>query len=80
MHLLLTAGFLSFGPMAQCAVYALKGLAFARVPLRLARLPRTASTAQRPRRLRSTRAAALVLLAHAEVTKNVTYSFNESKT
>ncbi len=37
-----------------------------RVSLRLARLPRTASSA-----LRSTRAAAPVLLAHADVTKNI---------
>ncbi len=41
-----------------------------RVPLRLARMPRTASSAQRSRRLRSTRAVAPALLAHAEVTKN----------
>ena len=40
-----------------------------RVSLRLARLPRTASSAQRSRRLCSTRAAALVLVAHTEVTK-----------
>ena len=39
------------------------------VSLRLARLPRTASSAQRSRRLRSPRAAAPVLLAYAEVTK-----------
>ena len=43
----------------------------ARVSLRLARLPRTASSAQRSRRLRSTRAAAPVLLAHANVTENI---------
>ena len=42
----------------------------ARLSLRLARLPRTASRDQRPLRLRSTRAAAPVLLAHTEVTKN----------
>ena len=41
------------------------------VSLRLARLPRTASSAQRSRRLRSTRAAAPVLLAHANVTENI---------
>ena len=41
----------------------------ARMPIRLARLPRTATSAQRLRRLRSTRAAAPVLLAHAEVIK-----------
>ena len=41
----------------------------ARVSLRLARLPRTASSAQRSRRLRSTSAAAPVLLVHAEFTK-----------
>ena len=45
----------------------------ARVSLRLARLPRTASSAQRSRRLRSTRAAAPVLLAHADVTKNILF-------
>ena len=44
-----------------------------RVFLRLARLPRPASSAQRSRRLRSTRAAAPVLLAHANVTKNIKY-------
>ncbi len=43
----------------------------ARVSLRLACLPRTASSAQRSRRLRSTRAAAPVLLAHANVTENI---------
>ncbi len=43
----------------------------ARVSLRLARPPRTASSAQRSHRLCSTRAAAPVLLAHAEVTKNI---------
>ncbi len=41
----------------------------ARVSLRLARLPRTASSAQRSRRLRSTRAAVPVLPAHANVTE-----------
>ena len=45
----------------------------ARVSLRLARLPRTASSAQCSRRLRSTRAAAPVLLAHAVVTKNIIF-------
>jgi hypothetical protein len=40
---------------------------------RLARLPRTASSAQRARRLRFTRTAAPVLLAHAEVTTNITF-------
>ncbi len=39
------------------------------VSLRLARLPRTVSSAQRSRRLRSTRAATPVLFAHAEITK-----------
>jgi hypothetical protein len=48
----------------------------ARVSLRLARLPRTASSAQRSRRLRSTRAAAPVLLAHAEVTKIIIFSMS----
>jgi hypothetical protein len=41
----------------------------ARVSLRLARVPHTASSAQRSRRLRSTLAAAPGLLAHANVTK-----------
>ena len=45
----------------------------ARVSLRLARLLHTTRSAQRSRRLRSTRAAAPVLLAHAEVTKNIKY-------
>jgi hypothetical protein len=44
-----------------------------RVSLRLARLPCSASSAQRSRRLRSTRAAAPVLLAHADVTKNIIF-------
>ena len=46
----------------------------ARVSLRLARLPRTASSAQRSRRLRSTRAAAPGLLARAEVTNTEIFS------
>jgi hypothetical protein len=50
-----------------------KGWLAARVSLRLAHLPRTASSAQR-----STRAAAPVLLAHAEVTK--TQFFQWAKT
>ena len=45
----------------------------ARMSLRLGRLPRTASGAQRSRRRRSTRAAAPVLLAHADVTKSIKY-------
>ena len=49
--------------------------AAARAPLQLARLPRTASSAQRSRRLRFTRAAAPVLLAHAEVTKNIFFQW-----
>ena len=51
----------------------------ARVSFRLAHLPRTASSAQRSRRLRSTRAAAPVLLAHAEVT-NTTILFSMGQT
>ena len=51
----------------------LKAWLAARVSLRLARLPRTASSAQRSRRLRSMCAAAQVLLAHADVTKNIKY-------
>jgi hypothetical protein len=41
-----------------------------RVSLRLARLPRTANSAQRSRRLRSKRTAVPVHLAHAEVITN----------
>ncbi len=86
MHILQTTGYLSFGPMAQrvlhalkglacfhsmaqCVVHVLKGLA-CRARATLA--SRTASSAHRSRRLRSTRAAAPGLLAHAEVTKNTT--------
>ncbi len=68
-HLRTAAGCLSFHPMAQCVVHAPKAWLAARVSLRLARLPRTASSAQRSRRLRSTRAAAPGLLAHANVTE-----------
>ncbi len=50
-------------------------LQLARLPrvcqLWLARLPRTTSSAQLSHRLRSTRAAVPVFLAHAEVTKNI---------
>ncbi len=60
-----------FHPMAQCDVHALKGLACRARVFRLARMPRTANRAQRSRRLSSTHAAAPVLLAHAEVTKNI---------
>jgi hypothetical protein len=50
---LVTPGYLSFHRMAQCVVHVLsKAWLAARVSLRLARLPRTASSAQR---LRSTR-------------------------
>ena len=64
----ITTGRLRFHPMAQCVVHAHKG-----VSLRLARLPRTASSAQRSCRLRSTCAAVPGLFAYAEVTKNVIY-------
>ena len=46
----------------------------ARVSLRLARLPRTASSVQRSRRLRSMCAVSPVLLAHAELTKIIIFS------
>jgi hypothetical protein len=59
--------------MAQCVVHALKGLLAAHVSLRLARLPRTASTSQRTCRLRSTHAAAPVLFVHAEVKKTMIF-------
>ena len=55
-----------FSPYACVRMHALKGLA---CRARLARLPRTASS----RRLRSTCVAAPVLLAHAEVTKNIIF-------
>ena len=55
--------------MLTCAFVRSKAWFAARMPLRLARLPRAASSAQRSRRLRSMRAAAPVLLAHAEVTE-----------
>ena len=45
----------------------------ARVSLQLARLPRTASSAQHSRRLRFTRAAAPVLVAHAKVTEIIAF-------
>ncbi len=48
----------------------------ARLPLRLARLPRTASSTQRSRRLRLTRAAAPSFLAHVEVTATVLQWYN----
>ena len=54
--------------MAQCVVHALKGLA-CRARVALASSP--ASHCKRSRRLRSTRAAAPVLLAHANVTENI---------
>ena len=70
---------LSFHPMAQCAVHALKGVLAAHVSLRLARLPRTASRAQRTCRLHSTHAAAPVLFVHGAVQKH-DISFNGSNT
>ncbi len=47
----------------------LKAWLATRVPLRQARLPRTASSALRSRHLRPTRAATRGLLAHTDVTK-----------
>ena len=58
-----------FSPYGSVLCMRSKAWLAARVSLRLARLPRTASSAQRSRRLRSTHAAAPVLLAHADVTK-----------
>ncbi len=66
-----TARYLSFGHMAQCVVHARKGLAPRARVTPASYLPRTggtASSAQRSRRLRSTRVAAPGLLAHAYVT------------
>ena len=56
---LCTARCLSFHPMAQCVVHALKSKAWLamRMSLWLARLPQTTSSAQRSRRLRFTRMA-----------------------
>ena len=73
------AVYLSFGPMAQCVVHALKDLA------RRARVTPASSPASHckqcfesalsqrsgSRRLRSTLAAAPVLLAHANVTESI---------
>ena len=69
---------LSFHPMAQCAVHALKGLA-CRARATPASSPASASSAQCSRRLRSTRVAVPVLLAHAEV-KKLKIFFDGSKT
>ena len=61
----------TFSPYGSvCCARAQRTGAAARLSLRLARLPPTASSAQRSRRIRSTRAAAPVLLAHAEVTES----------
>ncbi len=68
-----TAGCLSFHRMAQCVVHALKSLA-CRAPVTPASSPAShckQRSALTP--LRSTRAAAPVLLAHAEVTENIKY-------
>ncbi len=68
-----TTGYLSFGHMAQYVVHALEGLA-CRARVTPASSPAApASSAQRSRRLRSTLAATPVLLAHAEVTKNIIF-------
>ena len=68
-----TAGCLSFGPMAQCIVHALKGLA-CRARVTPASSP--ASHCKQYSALTSPslhRAAAPVLLAHAEVTENIIF-------
>jgi hypothetical protein len=64
-----TAGYLNFRPTLSVLCTRSKAWLAVRMSLRLASLPHTTSSAQRSRRLRSTRAAAPVLLAHAEVTK-----------
>ena len=68
-----TAGYLSFHPIVQCVVHALKGLAcHARVNPASSPGPAShcsASGAQRSRCLRFTHATVPVLLAHAEVIK-----------
>ena len=71
-RLFATAGYQSFHTL-WLSVFRMRSKAWfaVRVSFQLARLPLTASSAQRPRRLRLTRAAAPALLAHAEVTKNI---------
>ena len=66
---------LSFGPMAQCVVHALKDLAcHARVtPASSPASHCKQCSALTARRLRFTRAVAPVLLAHDEVTENIKY-------
>ena len=73
-----TIGYLSFGPMAQCVVHALKGLACrARV---IPACSPASHCGKQSRRLRSTCAAAPVLLAHAEVTTTELKRHNGVKT
>jgi hypothetical protein len=64
-----TAGYLSLTLGLSVLCMRSKTWLASRVSLRLARLPHTASSAQRSHCLRPTRAAAPVLLAHADVTK-----------
>ena len=61
-----TAGYLSFHPMIQCVVLLSKAWLAARVSLRRARLPHTASSAQRSLCLRFMRAAVPVLFARSK--------------
>ncbi len=75
----ITTGYLSFGPMAQCVVHALKGLTCRARATPASSPARTASTAKCSRRLRSTSTAVPALLAHAEVTNNIIF-FHGSKT
>ncbi len=69
-----TTGCLSFHHMAQCAVHALKGLAFR------ARVTPASSHASHCKQGSALTSAAPVLLAHADVTKNHNMFFNGSKT
>ena len=68
-----TVGILVFTLWLSVLCMRSKAWLAARGSRRRARLPRTASSAQRSRRLRCTRAAAPVLLAHAEVTKSILF-------
>ena len=67
IHRVSTTGYLRFAIWLSVLCKRSEAWLVARMSLRLARLPRTASSAQRSRRLRSTCVAAPVLLAHAEV-------------
>jgi hypothetical protein len=68
-----TPGYLSFTLWLSVLCMHSNAWLATRMSLQLARLPRTGSSAQHSRRLRSTRVAAPGLLAHAEVKKHNIY-------